>query len=314
MPGAAVRFPARATVSGIANAGPRAGAPSRRYRGARRLGGVQAAVAASRSRSHPRGHPRRAVPPAFATSGQGQSSLRSLCPGLGCEASRTARLCGLRLGGVRAVSPRPAGAARAAAGRPAPPCPVGAFARPASPPRVIPHRFGGPSAPRPPTPAPASPFGPNQGSGPAPSGFIICGQGVQKCWNFTLHDHVLRNRPGTLRHPDSGREKERRRRRQAAERGPGRGCGMRGGCGTGRAKAATKGASGRPVPRRLRARSPRDRPLRRVRARPRNRKPRLGSRAERSQNRPGRTNREPGGASCGAGGGAGGRVLLEWPA
>ena len=172
---------------------------------------------------------------------------------------------------------------------------------------------------------------------------------------------------GAVRRPDSGREKGRRRRRQAAERGPGRGCGMRGGCGTGRAKAATKGAAGRPVPRRLRARSrrpgpsagraaqardaphgrpardrtshrairrsgiarretvsdcggysararragwdreatgakaactrpsdrrPRDRPLRRVRARPRNRKPRLGSRAERSRTGTGRTSRK----------------------
>ena len=66
-----VLLPARATVAGIANAGPRAGAPSRRSRGARRLGGVQAAFASSRSRSHPRWHPRRAVPPALATSGQG---------------------------------------------------------------------------------------------------------------------------------------------------------------------------------------------------------------------------------------------------
>ena len=64
-------LPARATVAGIANAGPRAGAPARRSRGARRLGGATPAFASSRSRSHPRGHPRRAVPPAFATSGQG---------------------------------------------------------------------------------------------------------------------------------------------------------------------------------------------------------------------------------------------------
>ena len=63
--------PTRAMVAGIANAGPRAGAPARRSRGARRLGGATPAFASSRSRSHPRGHPRRAVPPAFATSGQG---------------------------------------------------------------------------------------------------------------------------------------------------------------------------------------------------------------------------------------------------
>ena len=53
---------------------------------------------------------------------------------------------------MRSGAPRPAGAARAAAGRPAPPGSVGAFARPASPPRVIPHRFGArmlPARPRP---------------------------------------------------------------------------------------------------------------------------------------------------------------------
>jgi hypothetical protein len=76
-------LPVRATVAGIANAGPRAGAPARRSRGARRLGGETPAFAFSRSRAHPRGHPRRAVPPAFATSGQwGRCSLRSHRPGL----------------------------------------------------------------------------------------------------------------------------------------------------------------------------------------------------------------------------------------
>ena len=98
------------------------------------------------------------------------ASLR-IAPRLSCAAARTARLRGLRLGGVRSGAPRPAGAARAAAGRPAPPCSVGAFARPASPPRGIPHRFGAPDAPRPPTPAAASPSGPNHGSGRSPRPF-----------------------------------------------------------------------------------------------------------------------------------------------
>ena len=63
--------PCSGHVGAAANAGPRAGAPARRSSGARRLGGVQAAFASSRSRSHPRGHPRRAVPPAFAAPGLG---------------------------------------------------------------------------------------------------------------------------------------------------------------------------------------------------------------------------------------------------
>ena len=75
-----------------------------------------------------------------------------------------------------------------------------------------------------------------------------------------------------VRRTDSGRKKGRRRRKQAAERGPGRGCGMRGGCGTGRAKAATKGAAGRPVPRRSAPAA--DAPVRAQAARPRRATPR----------------------------------------
>ena len=69
---------------------------------------------------------------------------------------------------MRSGPPCPAGAARAAAGRPAPSCSSGAFARPTSPPRVIPHRGGVPDAPPSPTPAPPSPPGPSAGAGRAP--------------------------------------------------------------------------------------------------------------------------------------------------
>ena len=69
---------------------------------------------------------------------------------------------------MRSGPPCPAGAARAAAGRPAPSCSSGAFARPTPPPRVIPHRGGGPDAPPSPTPAPPSPPGPSAGAGRAP--------------------------------------------------------------------------------------------------------------------------------------------------
>ena len=58
-----------------------------------------------------------------------------------------------------------------------------------------------------------------------------------------------------------------------------------------REATGAKAACTRPSDRR-----PRDRPLRRVRARPRNRKPRLGSRAGQNRNGTGQPNRKPGGA------------------
>ena len=130
------------------NAGPLGEARTRRSRGARRLGGVEAAFASSRSRSHPRPGSASLFSPHFGT---GLRRCRAFSQG---TARRAARPAPPATGRPRRPDAAPDTPPRAVPGRPAPRCPLVASAAPGPASRRA--RPASARPPQPPSPSRAS--------------------------------------------------------------------------------------------------------------------------------------------------------------